>query len=70
MKTYSLWTLLQMREYLKNPPLETKPEEGFWWPAKPVRYISKWNDLKLAWLVFTHKAEAITWLDIHTREDL
>lgn len=57
---YSLWTIKEMQKYLSNPPV-TEIRKGFWWPVKPLRYISKWNDLKLAWLVFTGKAEAITW---------
>ena len=34
-------------------------KDNKWKVLMPVRYYSKWNDLKLAWLVFTRKAEAV-----------
>lgn len=30
-------------------------------PARPERYYSWFNDFKLAWLVFTRKADAFIW---------
>lgn len=30
-------------------------------PVRPERYWSKWNDFKLAWLVFVKKADAFVW---------
>lgn len=69
MQPYSLWSLREMREYLQNPP-QYQDTDGDWRPLKPLRYISFWNDVKLGWLVFRGKAEAVTWLNIHEREDL
>lgn len=57
---YNVWSLLTIKEirewsggFIRSTGL----------PARPERYWSKWNDLKLAWLVFTRKADAIIWED-------
>ncbi len=55
------WSILAPEDFL-NGPLQ-QAADGRWRPAKPYRYISRWNDLKLAWLVLTHKAEAVSWED-------
>lgn len=55
---YNVWSLLTVRQirYWEGGFIR---ETGL--PAKPERYHSLWNDLKLAWLVFTRKADAIIW---------
>ena len=32
-----------------------------WVPARPTGYPSHWHRCKAAWLVFTGKADAVTW---------
>lgn len=56
---YSLYTLDTLRghDIHKN---EVKIQ-GEYVIARPVRYPSWWNDFKLAWLVFTRRADAFTW---------
>ena len=34
---------------------------GKWVPARPIRLIGIWYDIKDAWAVFTRKADAFTW---------
>lgn len=59
MKTkYNVWSLLTVRGIIEWDGGFNR-QTGL--PAKPERYWSKWNDLKLAWLVFTRKADAIVW---------
>ncbi len=59
-KTWSLYTIKELRNWQGAFIRST----GF--PAQPERYWSKWNDLKLAWLVFTRKADAFIWEDPST----
>jgi len=35
--------------------------DGIWCPARPAGYASFLNRFKLAWLVFTGKADALIW---------
>jgi len=35
--------------------------EGRWVPSRPIPYVSWINRLKLAWDVFTYKADAFYW---------
>ena len=34
---------------------------GRWVMSRPVGFYSLWNRLRLAWMVFTGRADAITW---------
>lgn len=52
-KPYNLYSLYALRN--NNWPITPK---GI---ARPVRYFSWLNDFKLAWLVFTRKADAFIW---------
>lgn len=57
-KKYKVYSLYRTRDFM--------PWHGAWHrdtelPYRPERYYSIWNDLKLAWLVFRRKADAIVW---------
>jgi len=54
---YNLYTL----ESLQKHDNLTECEDGTWVPARPLRFYSVINDLKLAWLVFRRKADALVW---------
>lgn len=53
------WSLIDVRSF-KDGPLQQEPS-GEWIPARPMRYFGHWNDLKLAWWVLCHRAEAVVW---------
>ena len=60
MKTpYSLYTLDDSGGVFDTSNTFFCKRENRWKILLPERYHSKWNDLKLAWLVFTRKAEAV-----------
>lgn len=61
-KVYGLYTLRELCIDTLNGPQE-EYRKGKWRPARPIRYYSKLNDLKLAYLVFTRKADAFIWKD-------
>ena len=61
-KVWSLYTIRELSEMLKNPVLQEYKKEK-WRPARPIRYYSIFNDIKLAWLVFRRKADAFIWED-------
>jgi len=55
-----MYNLYQLKD-LQDTSVMTELENGSWVPARPLRYYSILNDLKLAWLVFRRKADAFTW---------
>ena len=64
-KAPNLWRLEDlpgMRPVAKRIPDMTAVEiGGHWMPARPLGYYSLKSRLKLAWLVFTGKADALLW---------
>ena len=58
---YSLYSIKELRDDNHAFNRETNL------PARPERYHSLWNDIKLAWLVLTRKADAFTWQDLFTK---
>ncbi len=57
---YNVWSLLTVKE-IRNWGGGFIRETGL--PARSERYWSKWNDFKLALLVFRRKVDAIIWED-------
>ena len=48
MKKYKVWSLYKISDLRKNEAAFVR-NTGL--PARPERYYSVWNDIKLAWLV-------------------
>ncbi len=63
---YKVWSLLTVRQ-IRDWNGAWSRKTGF--PVRFERYHSIWNDLKLAWLVFTRKADAIIWEDNIKHQD-
>lgn len=59
-KKCKVWSLYTLRELRKNDGAFIR-KTGL--PARKIRYYSLLNDIKLAWLVFTRKADAFIWED-------
>jgi len=53
---YNLYTLRRLQDNSSQAEIN-----GRWVPARPIRFFSWINDIKLAWLVFTKRADAFTW---------
>lgn len=51
-----------LKELLETISDGSKVEvNGRWYPARPLGYYSLRSRLKIAWAVFTGKADAVTW---------
>lgn len=62
MKAPSLYTLESLRDICNQPNVMAKtPTSNGYVPARCEGYYSLRNRIKLAWLVFTGKADAFTW---------
>lgn len=57
---YKVWSLYTIRELRRND-LPFNRETGL--PVKMLRYYSLFNDIRLAWLVLTRRADAFIWED-------
>jgi hypothetical protein len=57
-KPWNLYTLDQIADIVNHASAQIR---GRWVPLRPTRYYGFVNDLKLAWLVFTRKADAFEW---------
>lgn len=53
------WTLPALIEYCKTGPQAS--QGGPYVPARPMGFSSLGNRLRCAWLVFTGRADAVTW---------
>jgi hypothetical protein len=60
-KAPRLWTLHTLFDYVNNGGVSVGTKTGEWYPARPEGYHSLKSRIKLAWKVFTGKADAITW---------
>lgn len=65
MKHPTIWQLHQLVEYVRNDGtdagIEVKPGEVHWFPARPLGFASIGQRFKAAWLVFTGRADAVSW---------
>jgi hypothetical protein len=61
MKKYPyLWDFRELSVYIRNAP-KRDIGDGEWVPARPLACPSIFNRIRIAWLVFTGKADAFTW---------
>lgn len=62
MKSPSLYTLEALRDIINKPNVMAKtPTSNGYVPARSEGYYSLRERCKLAWMVFTGKADAFTW---------
>ena len=54
------WTLASLAKHVTDGPQAGLPN-GSWEPARPMGYFSLWSRLRLAWAVFTGRADALFW---------
>lgn len=53
------WTIYGLIDHIRNGP---QAQIGMSWvPARPYGLFSLRNRLRLAWMVFTGRADALTW---------
>jgi hypothetical protein len=57
----NLWSLRELDWHLRSGPQIR--DGAAWYPARPIGFYSLKERLRLAWLVFTGKADALTWSD-------
>ena len=55
----SVWALRDLVRHASDG--ECALINGRWVPARPEGFASFWNRLRAAWLVFTGRADAVTW---------
>jgi hypothetical protein len=60
MKYPNVWTLVQIVTYATHGGVSTQVD-GKWVPARPEGFASLRMRLRAAWLVFTGRADAVTW---------
>lgn len=54
------WTLGELSDHMRNgPAVQASP--GAWLPARPYGAFSLRERLRLAWLVFTGRCDALRW---------
>lgn len=56
----NLWELRHLVDYIQFGPA-TKTHEKQWVPARALGFGSFRSRVKIAWLVFTGKADAVIW---------
>lgn len=63
MKCPTLWHLQFLLWHAANNMREFKVNEetSVFVPARPLGYPSLWHRFKCAWLVFTGRADVVTW---------
>ena len=54
-------TIYSLEGLLKSIKGEQAEIDGKWVPARPLGFYSIGHRIKAAWLVFTGKADAVTW---------
>ena len=57
----NLWTLRHLYEYVARGEHQAGLPDGRWVPARPLGFCSIGNRVRCAWMVFTGKADAVTW---------
>ena len=55
------WTLHSLREHMESGPQTSVAGGMLWEPSRPYGYFSLPSRVKLAWAVFTGKADALFW---------
>lgn len=55
----TIWTMENLCKHLRHGPMLMLKDRMV--PARTIGYFSLRNRLKAAWLVFTGKADALTW---------
>jgi hypothetical protein len=53
------WALLSLLAHCQRGP--QRGLGGMWVPARPEGYFSLFSRARLAWLVFSGRADALTW---------
>lgn len=61
MKSPSVWTLQNLMNYVKSKEAQASRDGNNWFPARPMGYPMFFQRIRLAWLVFTGKADAVIW---------
>ena len=61
MKHPRIWDVCHLKNYLARGHAEYRLPEGRFVPARPFRYSSFWRRVEATWLVFTGRADAVTW---------
>jgi hypothetical protein len=56
MKTYNVYLADDLAKHQTQTCIE-----GQWWLARPIRYSSWLNRLKMCWLVLTDQADLVRW---------
>ena len=55
-------SLLRLADLVHDYRCQVETEDGgIWVPARPLGFYSIWSRLKLSWMVFTGKADALLW---------
>jgi hypothetical protein len=60
-KAPSLWSLKALMEHVNNGQSQSSADGKNWVPARPLGFYSMTERARLAWMVFTGKADALTW---------
>lgn len=55
------WTIGSLMDHIKNGPHSELPFGAGWQPARPFGLYSLKSRLRLAWAVFTGRADALFW---------
>lgn len=56
------WTIRSIAEHIKSGPQLSRDDQT-WEPTRPFGYYSLRSRLRLAWMVFTGRADALRWPD-------
>lgn len=54
----NLW---ELKELQNLDTVTNKYANGAWYPARPIGFYSLTSRLRLAWMVFTGKSDAVVW---------
>lgn len=55
------WTILGLQEHLEHGPQTDLSGVGDYAPARPMGFYSLGSRIRLAWAVFTGRADALFW---------
>lgn len=55
------WTIGSLLKHAKDGPHVQLKNGGQWWPARPYGMFSLRSRFRLAWAVFTGRADALFW---------
>jgi hypothetical protein len=57
----NIWTVNRLKKWVDNSEVQRQQPNGQWVPARPYGFYSFKSRFRAAWLVFTGKADALTW---------